>query len=394
MSDQQTFDEVVTHTPVRDITLPGDAGVLALITLDNGFDHTKPNTFGPQTIAGLLDVVQELHVRAEAGEIQAVGITGKPFIFAVGADLKAVAQATSREQALEVARAGHAAFGAIMDLPVPTFAFVNGAAMGGGVEIALSADYRSISAGVPAIALPETFLGLVPGWGGCYLLPNLVGPANALKVIIENPMNTNRMLKGPQAFELGMADVMFAPADFLEESLLWAAKVITGETTVERTTKDGNGISRDESEWSGAIKAAKGLVDLKTGGKSPAPYRALQLVAAARTATRDEAFAAEDEALADLVMGDELRAGLYSFDLVQRRAKRPAGAPDKALARKVTKVGIVGAGLMASQLALLFAQRLEVPVVMTDLDEERVGQGRGLRPRRGRQAARQAAGQP
>ena len=83
-----------------------------------------------------------------------------------------------------------------MDLPVPTFAFVNGAAMGGGVEIALTCDYRTLSAGVPALALPETFLGLVPGWGGCYLLPNLVGPANALKVIIENPMNMNRMLKG------------------------------------------------------------------------------------------------------------------------------------------------------------------------------------------------------
>ncbi len=259
-----------------------------------------------------------------------------------------------------------------MDLPVPTFAFVNGAAMGGGVEIALAADYRTISAGVPAVALPETFLGLVPGWGGCYLLPNLVGPANALKVIIENPMNTNRMLKGPQAFELGMADAMFAPADFLEESLLWAGRVLTGEVAVQRPE-----VSRDESEWAAAIKAAKGLVDLKTGGTSPAPYRALQLVGAARTATRDEAFAAEDEALADLVMGDELRAGLYSFDLVQRRAKRPAGAPDQALARAVTKVGIVGAGLMASQLALLFAQRLEVPVVMTDLDEERVARGVG-----------------
>lgn len=368
----RAFEEVVTHTPVHDVMLPGKAGTLALVTLDNGFDHTKPNTFGPQTIAGLKATVDTLRTRAEAGEIQAVGITGKPFIFAVGADLKAVSQAADREQGLEVARAGHAAFAAIMDLPVPTFAFVNGAAMGGGVEIALAADYRTISAGVPALALPETFLGLVPGWGGCYLLPNLVGPANALKVIIENPMNMNRMLKGPQAFELGIADVLLEPADFLEESLLWAASVLTGQTTVQRPE-----VSRDEAEWAAALKAAKGLVDLKTGGKAPAPYRALQLVGAARTATRDEAFAAEDEALADLVMGDELRAGLYSFDLVQRRAKRPAGAPDKALARTVTKVGIVGAGLMASQLALLFAQRLEVPVVMTDLDEERVAKGVG-----------------
>ncbi len=76
-------------------------------------------------------------------------------------------------------------------------------------------------------------------------------------------------------------------------------------------------------------------------------------------------------------MGEEARASLYAFDLIQRRAKRPAGAPDKALARKVTKVGIVGAGLMASQLALLFVRRHQVPVVMTDLDEERVAKGVG-----------------
>ncbi|HEY3535707.1 MAG TPA: 3-hydroxyacyl-CoA dehydrogenase NAD-binding domain-containing protein [Pedococcus sp.] len=372
MSAEHTFEEVVTHTPVRDVALPGGAGTLALVTLDNGLDHTKPNTFGPKTVEGIRATVDGLRTRAEAGEVQAVGITGKPFIFAVGADLKAVSQASSRARALEVARAGHAAYAAIMDLPVATFAFVNGAAMGGGVEIALACDYRTISSGVPAVALPETFLGLVPGWGGCYLLPNLVGPANALKVIIENPMNMNRMLKGPQAFELGMADAMFEPADFLAQSLLWAAKVVSGEVQVDRPE-----VPRGDAEWAAALKAAKGLVDLKTGGKAPAPYRALQLVAAARTTTRDEAFAAEDEALADLVMGDELRAGLYSFDLVQRRAKRPAGAPDASLARPVTKVGIVGAGLMASQLAMLFAKNLEVPVVMTDLDEERVAKGVG-----------------
>jgi 3-hydroxyacyl-CoA dehydrogenase len=76
-------------------------------------------------------------------------------------------------------------------------------------------------------------------------------------------------------------------------------------------------------------------------------------------------------------MGDESRASLYAFDLVQRRAKRPVGVPDKSLARKVTKVGIVGAGLMASQLALLFARRLQVPVVLTDLDQTRVDKGVG-----------------
>src|SRR6187399_3061073 len=121
-------EEVVTHAPVQDVALPGGAGILALVTLDNGHDHTRPNTFGPQTIAGLQATVDGLRARAEAGEISAVGITGKPFVFAVGADLSGVPYVTERGQALAIARAGHAAFASIQDLPVPTFAFVNGAA--------------------------------------------------------------------------------------------------------------------------------------------------------------------------------------------------------------------------------------------------------------------------
>ena len=365
-------DEVITKALARDIALPRGAGTFVLITLDNGFDHTKPNTFGPASLASLSDVLDTLRDRAEAGEIVGVGVTGKPFIFAVGADLTGVPKVTRRDQALAIGRLGHKTFEQFRTLPVPTFAFVNGAAMGGGVEIALSAAYRSISAGVPALALPECFLGLLPGWGGCYMLPNLIGVTSALKVIIENPLNTNRMLKGPQAFELGIADAMFEPAMFLEDSLSWAADVITGRTTVVRPE-----IDRDEAAWEGAIAAAMGIVKAKTGGAAPAPLRALTLVSAARTTSRDEGYAAEDNALADLLMGDELRSSLYSFDLVQKRAKRPAGAPDRSLARPVTTVGIVGAGLMAGQLALLFVQRLEVPIVMTDLDQGRVDKGVG-----------------
>jgi 3-hydroxyacyl-CoA dehydrogenase/enoyl-CoA hydratase/carnithine racemase len=364
--------EVVTRSIVQDVTLPGGAGTLALVTLDNGFDHTKPNTFGPATLVQLQAVVDGLRARAEAGEIAAVGITGKPFIFAVGADLTGVPHVSQREQAVEIAQAGHRAFASIMDLPVPTFGFVNGAAMGGGVEIALACDYRTISGGVPAVALPECFLGLVPGWGGCYLLPRLLGAPKALKVIIENPLSMNRMLKGVEAYQLGIADAIFEPADFLEDSLRWAADVVSGQVTITRPDH-----TLDAAEWDAACDAAGKLADAKTARRSPAPYRAIDLVRAARTSSREDAFAAEDAALGDLLMGDELRAGLYAFDLVQRRAKRPAGAPDRALARKVTKVGIVGAGLMASQLAMLFARSLGVPVVMTDLDADRVAKGVG-----------------
>ncbi len=362
-------DEVVTHAHVRDVDLPYGAGKLALITLDNGFDHTKPNTFGP---GGLLELNEAIESVAHRDDLAAVGVTGKPFIFAVGADLKGVDLIQSRDQALEIARLGHATLRRLGELDVPTFAFVNGAAMGGGVEVALHCTYRTISAGVPAVALPECFLGLVPGWGGTYLLPRLIGPAGALKVIIENALSQNRMLRGPQAFELGMADAMFEPADFLEESLRWAARVLTGEVDVERAPVAGEAAELDQ-----AVAAARFFTDGKLHGAAPAPYRALDLVAAARDRSRDEGFAAEDEALADLIMSDELRAGLYAFDLTQKRAKRPAGAPEASLARPVTKVGVVGAGLMAAQIALLFARRLEVPVVLTDIDQARIGSGVG-----------------
>jgi 3-hydroxyacyl-CoA dehydrogenase/enoyl-CoA hydratase/carnithine racemase len=370
--------EVVTRAIVRDVDLGARVGLLALITLDNGHDHTKPSTFGPQGLLSLNAALDAVAARAAAGEIAAVGVTGKPFILAAGADLDGagaaitapgIDPAVARERAAGIGALGHAVFRRLGELPVPSFCFINGVALGGGLEVALHCTYRTISSGVPMVAFPECFLGLVPGWGGAYLLPRLIGPAPALKLIIENPLNQNKMIGGAEAYSLGIADAMFEPADFLEESLRWAARVLDGSVTVERAPL------ADAAEWDRAVAATRFLTDGKLHGAAPAPYRALDLVADARTATRDEGFAAEDSALADLLLSDELRAGLYAFDLVQKRAKRPAGAPDRALARKVTKVGVVGAGLMAAQIALLFVRRLQVPVAMTDLDQDRVDSG-------------------
>ncbi|MFB7620265.1 3-hydroxyacyl-CoA dehydrogenase NAD-binding domain-containing protein [Kitasatospora sp. NPDC056181] len=363
--------EVVTTAHVRHLDLPLQAGKLALITLDNGFDHTKPTTFGPGSLLKLSVALDQVEAEAAEGKIVGVAITGKPFIFAVGADLKGVEILKEHADALAIGKGGHDVFKRIAALPVPSFAFYNGAAMGGGVEVGLHATYRTVSAGVPAFSLPEVFLGLVPGWGGCTILPNLIGPSKAIKVIIENSMSQNKQLKGKDVFELGIADAIFEPADFLEQSLLWAAKVLKGDVVVEREEIDRG------KAWDDAVAWGRLVADAKVHGAAPAAYKALDIIQQVKDQDLQAGFDAEDAALADLIMSGELRSGIYAFNLVQRRAKRPFGAPDKSLARPVTKVGVVGAGLMASQLALLFARRLEVPVVLTDIDQERIDKGVG-----------------
>ncbi|MGW0433139.1 3-hydroxyacyl-CoA dehydrogenase NAD-binding domain-containing protein [Micromonospora sp. NPDC003197] len=356
-------NEVVTKALVRLVNVPGLDRPAALITLDNGFDHKKPNSLGPAGLASLDSAITE----ALAAEPAFVAITGKPYIFCVGADLTGMPLITTHEQALEIGRLGHRVYARLKDSTVPTFAFVNGAALGGGLELALHCHYRTVSGGAAALALPEVSLGLVPGWGGTQLLPNLIGIPMAAQIIIQNPL-TQKTLKPKQAAEYGIADILLEPADFLERSLEWAAGVVKGEITVSRPEVD-------KDMWDGVLYFAKQQLDQRLHGAVPSANRALELLGLAKEASFADGTAAEDEALADLLMSEELRSSLYSFDLVQRRAKKPVGAPDKELARKVTKVGIVGAGLMASQLALLFARRLQVPVVLTDLDQARVDAG-------------------
>jgi 3-hydroxyacyl-CoA dehydrogenase/enoyl-CoA hydratase/carnithine racemase len=370
--DALTGDEVVTHSLVRDVRLPSGR-TLALITLDNGRDHTRPNTLGPATLAELGGVLDTLAARAAAGEIDAVGITGKQYILAAGADLSDVSRLPSKEIAKLVAQRGHQVLGRLSQLGVPSFAFVNGLALGGGLEIALNSTYRTVDASAAAIALPEVFLGLIPGWGGAYLLPNLIGIENALEVVISNPLKQNRVLKPQQAFDLGIMDAIFPAVSYLEDSLAWADRVLSGAVSVTRKNEPGK-LER-LTKWPIAVKVARGMLESKIGTVPKAPYLALELLEKARSGSREEGFAREDDALAELISGDQFAASMYAFDLVQKRAKRPVGAPDKSLAKKVTKVGVIGAGLMASQFALLFVRRLQVPVLITDLDQARVDKG-------------------
>jgi 3-hydroxyacyl-CoA dehydrogenase/enoyl-CoA hydratase/carnithine racemase len=315
-------EEVITNALVRDVDLTpfGHKGSLALITLDN-------------------------------------------------ADLSALSFLAKREQSLAIGKLGHDVFRRFDECGIPTFAFINGLALGGGLEVGLHCNYRTL-ASTAFTGLPEVFLGLVPGWGGATILPKLIGPERAIQVIMLNALNNNTMMKAKDALSLGVVDAVYEPADFLERSVSFAANVLSGKNKIER--KD---YSTDPA-WETALATGKAASLKKYGGAEIAsPMRALELIAAARTNTRGAGFDAEDQALADLTMSDPLRASLYAFNLIQKKRKKVEGAPKPAVARKVTKVGVVGAGLMASQLALLLLRNLKCPVVMTDIDQERADKG-------------------
>ena len=361
-------DEVVTNAVVQMVSLTpfGHTGNLALITLDNGADHNRPNTFGPASLAALSNAIDE----AQKSDAVAIAVTGKPFIFAAGADLSAMSFLKDKLQAIAIGDLGHDVFLKLHESKRPTFAFINGLALGGGLEVGLNCHYRTL-ASTAFTGLPECFLGLVPGWGGATLLPKLVGPENAVQVIIVNALNNNTMMKSKDALSLGVVDAVFEPSDFLENSVKFAANVLSGKNKIER--KD---FSKDSAGFEKAIATGKAAVAKKySGAQIPSPLAALDLIKAAQSNSVRDGFAAETKVLADLVMSDSLRASLYSFNLIQKKRKKVEGAPKPALARKVTKVGVVGAGLMASQLALLMLRNLKVPVVITDIDQERVDKG-------------------
>jgi 3-hydroxyacyl-CoA dehydrogenase/enoyl-CoA hydratase/carnithine racemase len=331
------------------------AGDAALVTIDNGEDWTKPTFFGAAALESLERLLGEL----ERGDFSAAVITGKPFFFAAGADITEFPGIT-RERAVEGAHAGHELFGRLRALPFPTVAAINGACLGGGVELALHCSARTISTAVRHFAFPEVFLGLFPAWGGTQLLPRLVGPETAIKVIVLNPLRQNRMLTASATAELGIADRLLEPVEFLDESLAFAREL------AERP------LEREDPDWSDAettFRRARTSVDDTVHGAAPAPYTALELIEGAREWSLEEGYRREEDAIGELLPGPQAQASIYAFHLVEQRAKRHPARPTVP-PLDVRKVGIVGAGLMARQIATLFLRRLELPIVIRDVTQE------------------------
>jgi 3-hydroxyacyl-CoA dehydrogenase/enoyl-CoA hydratase/carnithine racemase len=332
-----------------------ELGPLALVTIDNREDWRKPTTLGRRALESLartLDVI-------ERENWVALVLTGKPFVFCAGADIDEF-PGISAERARAGSRAGHELFGRIAALPFPTVAAINGACLGGGVELALHCRYRTIATSVRHFACPEVFLGIFPAWGGTQLVPRLVSPEHAIEVVVANPLRQNRMLDGRAACERGFADSLLEPVDFVHDSIAFALTVAA--EPLEQADPDLAALAA-------AVQRARAQVDDQVHGAAPAPYVALDLLEGAARWTIPEGYRREEDAIAELMPGPQAQASVYAFNLVERRAKQGIGIPD-AEPRRLSKVGLVGAGLMATQIAALILRRLGVPIVLRDVSQE------------------------
>lgn len=346
---QATFTLTYDDSPV---------GRLAVMTMDNGRDHTRPNVLGERSLASLAEALDELEAEEPAGLL----LTGKRFVFAAGADTDQF-EGMDAARAREAAAAGHAQLSRLGNLPFPTLAAINGVCLGGGLEVALHCDHRTVSTGARALAFPEVFLSIVPAWGGTQLATRLLGAPGALRVIVRNALESNRTLTPARAHEQGLADRLIDSAGFLEDSHRLLEQIVAGEVAIERDVDPAAGLEE-------ALAETREHVDGKVHGATSAPYRAMELIEfAARGGDLDEGREREIDALADLLPARHAQAAIYSFELAQRRIKRQPWRPE-APARDIGEVGVVGGGKMGSQIAALLLRKYQVPLVVKDVDEE------------------------
>ena len=321
----------------------------------------------------------------DTDQVDAVAFTGEGAVFGAGADLGPFRFAASPAEGERIARAGYLVLDDISRLGVPTFAFLNGTALGGALELALRADYRTVARSARSVGLPEVRLGLVPGWGGLSSLCDLVGAVDAADIAITRSLS-GRSLSAVEACDRGLADVILDGEGFLEASLAWAARTLADALTLAPASASTTavwdpavvraGVARRISGDIPAVDAALELLSIWHARRAAAPGTPDTAPALTRTAERlargaDPVEAETIAAFGELLHSDECRAAVYAFYALQSARKRTSRTGP---GRQAAQVGVVGGGLMATQLALLFADRLNVPVRITDLTPDRVSQ--------------------
>ena len=308
---------------------------------------------------------------------RAIVFCSKKKSFIAGADVKEIANAYDApdERIKEIVSKGHELFNRIEDLEIPTLAIINGAAMGGGLELALACTGRIVADDDSIqMSLPETKLGILPAWGGTTRLPRLIGADNAIDLIC-----SGRSVRPQEALALGLVDAII-PVDKManlkdlsyEElsSLAEASLPALEEELEKRRNQKCAPLKLNMIESMMTFKLAKAMISKKAGKNYPAPLKALSVIESCRKMSRDEALEAEKVAFCELVKTPTSKSLIEIF-FGERKLKATA----QELASKVgmpQSVGVLGAGTMGAGIALCLANKANLPVILYDISEEQL----------------------
>lgn len=346
-------------------------GVGSVAFLEFDLAGEKVNKLSTPVMLRLRELLQEI----ARGSFKAlVFVSRKPKIFIAGADIDEIRALDSKEKFSTAVAQGQDIFNMIEDLPIPTFASVHGACAGGGCELILACDYRICSEdSLTRIGLPETQLGILPGFGGCVRLPRVVGLQAALDIIL-----AGKLVNAKKAQKIGLVDRMVHPNLLEEQTTLYIQEIFKNGGSKRRKTFQAKGVVGKllEGPLKGVVfSQAKKQVLKTTNGHYPSPLKALEIVR--RTygiGDRQKAMTIEREGFCEVAVTDISKNLIHVFDLTEL-VKKQNGVPGvQVTPREAKTLGILGAGTMGGGIAYVAADK-GIRVRLKDLNPEALGKG-------------------
>ncbi len=258
-------------------------------------------------------------------------------------------------------------FNRIEDISVPTVCTMAGFALGGGLEFALTCDFRITTPG-SKIGLPETKLGIIPGWGGTVRLPRLIGTDPAIEWIASGNQNDAN-----DALKLGVVDAIVAPTDLRAAGLDLLTQCANGKIAWKhRKEEKKKALVLNKTEKAMALNLNKAGIMALAGPNYPAPMIAVEAIEKSFSTGRDEALKNEAESFAKVCKTTQAQALVGIFLADQMVKKKAKGA--KALAKEVKQSAVLGAGIMGGGIAYQSAYS-KVPILMKDIRPEALAGG-------------------
>jgi 3-hydroxyacyl-CoA dehydrogenase/enoyl-CoA hydratase/3-hydroxybutyryl-CoA epimerase len=308
-------------------------------------------------------------------ELKALMIKSAKDSYVAGIDLDELQDITDVEAGRKKAALGQQVFAKLENLPFPTIAVINGACVGGGLELALACSYRIASdAEKASIGLPEVSLGLIPAWGGCQRLPDLIGLQKALGIIL-----AGKVMDARRAYKMKIIDKVVA-AEFLEEEAdAFVEQILDRKARKKILGRRGSKgimaalLEKNPLGRTLVFNRARSTVMQKTKGQYPAPLMALEVIRDTRGASVAKCIRRESGEIVKLI-GGGITANLVNLYLTNQRLKKEGWGAEKSKKRKISKVGVLGAGVMGGGIAWLFANR-GYPTYIKDLQWDAVAKG-------------------